>query len=108
MIRTRPGRPQRGKARQRDGFRYRQPVRRVVPTRRVGDVRDWIASRTVHEGVSTEQLAVGPVIDEEEAIPLPPFARLCSGLPDSMAISSALIDFGRPTNKGITMCGKTL
>jgi hypothetical protein len=28
-------------------------------------------------------------------------------LPASIAISSALIDFGRPTNSGITMCGNT-
>src|ERR1700712_5426455 len=28
-------------------------------------------------------------------------------LPCSMAASSALIDFGRPTNSGITICGKT-
>src|SRR2546429_4102724 len=28
-------------------------------------------------------------------------------LPPSMAASSALMDFGRPTNSGITMCGKT-
>src|SRR5690606_10224932 len=28
-------------------------------------------------------------------------------LPASIAISMALIDFGRPTNKGMTMCGKT-
>src|SRR6476619_1642185 len=28
-------------------------------------------------------------------------------LPCSIAASSALIDFGRPTNSGITMCGKT-
>ena len=28
-------------------------------------------------------------------------------LPASIAVSSALIDFGRPTNSGITMCGKT-
>src|SRR5262245_57605720 len=28
-------------------------------------------------------------------------------LPASMAISIALIDFGRPTKSGITMCGKT-
>src|SRR5688572_5222132 len=27
--------------------------------------------------------------------------------PDSIAASSALIDFGRPTNSGMTMCGKT-
>ena len=27
--------------------------------------------------------------------------------PASMAASSALIDFGRPTNSGMTMCGKT-
>src|SRR5687767_16035845 len=27
--------------------------------------------------------------------------------PDSIAASSALIDFGRPTKSGITMCGKT-
>ena len=28
-------------------------------------------------------------------------------LPVSIAVSKALIDFGRPTNNGITMCGKT-
>src|SRR5438309_11467694 len=28
-------------------------------------------------------------------------------LPASMAISIALIDFGRPTNSGMTMCGNT-
>jgi hypothetical protein len=28
-------------------------------------------------------------------------------LPESIATSSALIDFGRPTNSGITMCGNT-
>src|SRR5437667_3924 len=28
-------------------------------------------------------------------------------LPASIAMSSALIDFGRPTNSGMTMCGKT-
>src|SRR4051812_13945942 len=28
-------------------------------------------------------------------------------LPCSMAASSALMDFGRPTNSGITICGKT-
>ncbi len=28
-------------------------------------------------------------------------------LPASIAVSSALIDFGRPTNKGMTMCGNT-
>ncbi|MNK99181.1 hypothetical protein D3C87_1195670 [compost metagenome] len=28
-------------------------------------------------------------------------------LPDSIAVSSALMDFGRPTNSGITMCGNT-
>jgi hypothetical protein len=27
--------------------------------------------------------------------------------PDSIAASSALIDFGRPTKSGMTMCGKT-
>src|SRR5665213_2439148 len=32
-------------------------------------------------------------------------SRMC--LPASIATSSALIDFGRPTNSGITMCGKT-
>jgi len=31
--------------------------------------------------------------------------RMC--LPASIATSSALIDFGRPTNSGITICGKT-
>ena len=34
----------------------------------------------------------------------PPAGCSC---PASMAVSSALIDFGRPTNSGITMCGKT-
>ncbi|EHP40270.1 hypothetical protein OR16_26823 [Cupriavidus basilensis OR16] len=28
-------------------------------------------------------------------------------LPASIAVSSALMDFGRPTNSGITMCGNT-
>jgi hypothetical protein len=28
-------------------------------------------------------------------------------LPDSIAVSRAFIDFGRPTNSGMTMCGKT-
>src|SRR6266404_5424298 len=28
-------------------------------------------------------------------------------LPVSIAVSSALIDLGRPTNKGMTMCGNT-
>ena len=28
-------------------------------------------------------------------------------LPTSIAASRALIDLGRPTNSGITMCGKT-
>jgi hypothetical protein len=28
-------------------------------------------------------------------------------LPASIAVSSALIDFGRPTNRGMTMCGNT-
>ena len=32
-------------------------------------------------------------------------SRMC--LPESIATSSALIDFGRPTNSGITMCGNT-
>ena len=32
-------------------------------------------------------------------------SRMC--LPASIAMSSALIDFGRPTNSGMTMCGNT-
>ena len=28
-------------------------------------------------------------------------------LPASIAVSSALMDLGRPTNRGITMCGNT-
>ena len=43
------------------------------------------------------------------ARPSPPTSARRAGslLPASIAVSIALIDFGRPTNSGITMCGKT-